>query len=59
MSAWNWIPNMIFGSVGSQFSSMICDSDLVYGADDFSVSLELGSVDDFWVGRDSVLVNDL
>ena len=50
---------MISGSVGSKFSSMICDSDSVYGADDFSVSLELGSVDDFWVGWDSVVVNDL
>ena len=59
MSAWNRIPVMISSSVGTQFSSMICDSDSVYGADDFSVSLELGSVDDFWVGWDSVLVNDL
>ena len=29
------------------------------GAEDFSVSLELGSGDDFWVGWDSVFVNDL
>ena len=50
---------MISGSVGTQFSSMICDSDAVYGADDFYVSLELGSADDFWVGWDSVFVNDL
>ena len=50
---------MISGSVGTQFSSMICDSDAVYRADDFYVSLELGSGDDFWVGWDSVFVNDL
>ena len=50
---------MISGSVATQFSSMICDSNSVYGADDFSVSLELGSVDDFWVGWDLVIVNDL
>ena len=50
---------MISWSVGTLFLSMIYDSDSVYGADDFSVSLELGSVDDFWVGWDSIFVNDL
>ena len=30
-SGWNWIPVMISGSVVIQFSSMICDSDSVYG----------------------------
>ena len=49
---------MIYGSVGTQFSSMISDSDAVYGADDFCVCPELGSGDDFWFGWDSVLVND-
>ena len=29
------------------------------GAEDFCVSLELGSGDDFWLGWDSVFVNDL
>ena len=58
-SAWNWVPVMISGSVGTQFSSIICDSNAVYGADDFCVSMELGSGDDFWVGWESVFVNDL
>ena len=30
-SAWNWVLVMISGSVGTQFSSMIYDSDAVYG----------------------------
>ena len=30
-SAWNLVPVMISRSVGTQFSSMICDSDAVYG----------------------------
>ena len=50
---------IISGSVGTQFSLMTCDSDAVYGAEDFCVSLELGFGDDFWVGWDLVLVNDL
>ena len=28
---WNWFPVMIYGSVGTQFSSMISDCDVVYG----------------------------
>ena len=50
---------MISASVGTQFYSMICDSDVVYGAEEFCVSLELGFGDDFWVGWDLVFVNDL
>ena len=34
-SAWNWVPVMISGSVGTQFSSMISDSDVVYGRGGF------------------------
>ena len=30
-STWNLVPVMISGSVGTQFSSKICDSDAVYG----------------------------
>ena len=29
------------------------------GAEDFSVTVDLGSGDDFWVSRDSVFVSDL
>ena len=50
---------MISGSVGTQFSSMISDSDVVYGAEDFCVSLELGFGDYFWVDWDSVFVNEM
>ena len=38
---------------------MIYDSDVVWGAGDLSVNVDLGSGDDFWVSRDAVFVNDL
>ena len=51
---------MISGSVGTQFASMIfVILTLSMGLEDFCVSLELGSGDDFWVGCDTVFVNDL
>ena len=45
-SARNSNPVMFSGSVGTKFSSMICDSDAVYSVEDFCVSLELRSGDD-------------
>ena len=43
---------------GNWYSSMISDSDVVYGAEDSASAVELGFGDDFWVWRDSVFVND-
>ena len=50
---------MIFGSRGTEFWSMISDSDVVYGAEDSASAVELGSGDDLRVWRDSIFVNDL
>ena len=49
---------MIFGSGGTQVSSMISDSDVVYGAEDSASAMEQGYGDDFCVLRDAVFVND-
>ena len=50
---------MVSRSIGTQFSLMIYDSDIDQGAEDFSVTLDLGSGDDFCVTRDLVFVIDL
>ena len=47
------------GRLGLSFRQRFVILTQSMGAKDFSVSLELGSGDDFWIGLDSVFVNDL
>ena len=46
------------GRLGLKFRQRFVILTQSMGDEDFSVILELGSGDDFWVGWDSVLVND-
>ena len=50
---------MVTRSTGTQFSLMIYDSDIVQGTEDFSITLDLGSRNDFCVNMDLVFVIDL
>ena len=47
------------GPLGLSFRQSFVILTQSMGTEDFCVSLELGSSDDFWVGWDSIFVNDL